>query len=438
MKIGIAWECPWTASSYGKLALWLAKGLQDLGFNVRIYCPSAPSVTVYGKLLEYKPSCLHEKLGVCVEVEKPVEVSSDAWLCRDTDVDVYVVAGSPYGSVESEWVRRCSTISKPVAGYFVTESEIVPYPLASWLYHVDATAFPAKAVARAFLIHEGLRSLHHDWVLAPHGLPDYYFSLDPTAVLNYGLKLAEHSEALELALRSRSKGLLLGMVGKNHPRKDYGALLSAFLMAKAETGVDDMRLVLGAIKAVGADSWEIELMLDTLGLTHEEVLLVGDEWGDIGITELGILTLYSLMNVHVLATRGEGFGLTAVEAGALGIPSIISDTPVARELWEGYPLLAKTTRVVSEEGFILRYTSVQDLSEKIVKAFENQERFSRLAKSIAEKYQVDVMAKGISQLIDNAVVNAGRKKQHPLPSYEHVREPGYRLAVAELFSSPRF
>jgi hypothetical protein len=296
LRVGVAWECPWVPSSYGKLSLWLTSELQKMGVDVRVYCPSAPEVQLYSNRSQFSPDCIHRELGVCVELEKPVEVYNSKWLCEDEDVDVYVLCGSPYGQVESAWISKCSKISRPVAGYFVTESVVVPPMLAQWLLHVDAVGFTARAVARAYLINDPVREVHGDWVLVPHGLPEYYFKLDPDVIVDYGLKLYEKRNVREdvgvkLALESREAGVLYGTVAKDHPRKDFGALLSAYSLLKhscEKEGLsfcDKTRLFLGFVKAVGVPTWLIDILIQTLGLSKTDVLVLEDRAQESGITE---------------------------------------------------------------------------------------------------------------------------------------------------------
>jgi len=446
LRVGVAWECPWVPSSYGKLSLWLAAELQRIGFEVRIYCPSAPELTLYSNKLIYAPHCIHRELGVCVELEKPVEVYSDKWLCEDGDVDVYAVCGSPYGEVESRWVSKCSTSSKPVAGYFVTESAIVPPILAQWLLHVDAVGFPAKAVARAYLVHDAVREVHGEWVLAPHGLPEYYFELEPDEVVDYGLRLYGHRDpGVELALESRRAGALYATVAKNHPRKDFGAVLSALAMLKARCRQEllpgrnclSTRLLLGVVEAAGAPVWNIDMAVGALGL-ERDILLLEDKFRKTGVSEFFLVFMYSLANSFLFATLGEGFGLPPVEAGAFGRPAVITRTPVTEEVWEGYPLLAASRPVLSPDGFVLYSTDYADFAGKAESLLypDVWERASKLARGVAEKYTARRMAEGFAKLVELAAEKRGTKQKHPLPEYR-VSAPGYAEMLLELLGFAR-
>ena len=434
MRIGIIWECPWVPSSYGKLSLWLTYGLMREGFDVRVYCPSVVEMPAYHRCLEYRVLCLHRELGVCVDPGRFIEVCNPSWACGDggDDVDVYVIGGSPYGGVESRWVERCSRSRKPVAGYFVTETPVLQPLLASWLFHVDAVGFPARAVAESFLSFEPVREVHKDWVLAPHGLPDYYYDLHPDEILAYSMSLlGGDAERLKPILESRREGSVYGTVGKDHPRKDYAALLSAFTLLKNKHRDRRLKLFIGLVKAVGAPMWNIDAMMGTLGLENEDVVSFESKLEESGVSELGLLHTYSLMNVFTFATLGEGFGLPPVEAGALGIPVVVTRTPVTEEVWEGYPLLVRSRPILVSEGFILYGTDYKDLADKMEILLDGgeRERYGKQARGIAQKYTLDRMTEGVIKLCQLAEEKRGTKKPHPLQKYEVKPTQGYKERV---------
>ena len=423
MRVGIVWECPWIVSSYGKLTLWLAHGLIKQGFDVRVYCPF-PAVLTYDRVFKYKSPCIHRE--VCVDHE-PVEVTSDVYACSDEDVDVWIIAGTPHGEVESRRITKCSHSKAPVAGYIVTETYLVAGTyMLPYIFHFDAVAFPARAVADAYMSYDEAALFHGDWVLAPHGLPDYYFELDRDHVLDKALNLMPPTSEIREALEARRKGKCIGTFAKNHPRKDYPMLLTAFAYLRRQD--PELRLLLAYINFVGAPVWDIQSIKMQLGLT-EGVIDLNQFNVQVGVTEFGLLTLYSAMNVYAIATLGEGFGLPLVEAGALRLPIVATRTPVLEEIWEGYELLADARPVITSDGHVLFSTNPVDLAEKIKTALENQEEYGRKARAIAEKYRLEAMVKGITELVDKAVRNKGRKIQHPI---QWTARPAPRNQVLDL------
>ena len=66
------------------------------------------------------------------------------------------------------------------------------------------------------------------------------------------------------------------------------------------------------------------------------------------------------------------------------------------------------------DGSILYATSYRDLAVKLLRALESPVYYGRLARRIAKRYTAVEMGKAVARLIDNAVMNAGRKKPYPL------------------------
>ena len=433
MRVGIIGECPYLPSSYGKVVLWLAKGLMDLGFDVSVYCPSAPSVLTFAKYMEFKHAC--ENPEVCLDLPKPIRVWNERWACTEQgDSDVYVIYGSPYGETEGKWVSRCSKISKPVAGYFVSESDIVPPILAKWLLHVDAVGFPTLAVSDAFMLDREVCDHQSEYVIVPHGLPDYYFEADREKILAKGLeKLKNEKEKTSPLLEARAKKRLIGFLAKDHPRKDVSSILVSFIKLLKNDG--DAKLFLALVKSVGFPVWNLSLMVNQLGLGTNDVFVIDPETSEIGLTEFGILYSYSLINVLAFPTYGESFGLPPIEAGALGVPPVVTDTPVIREIWGSYPLLVKSRAVMTYEGMILHETNSSDLYEKIKLAMEDPEKYASLAREVSKKYKLETMAKAFSKLIELAEVRVGTKKPHdPEKNKYNMENAYYKEVILDIFS----
>ena len=435
MRIGIIGECPYVPSSYGKVVLWLSKGLMDQGFDVSVYCPSAPSVLTFARYMEFKHAC--ESPEVCLDLPRPIRVWNERWACTEQggDADIYVIYGSPYGEVEGKWVSRCSRINKPVAGYFVTESDVVPPILAKWLLHVDAVGFPTIAVSEAFMLDREVSEHHREYVIVPHGLPDYYFDVDRERILSRGLdKLGRDREKARPLIEARAKKKLIGLLAKDHPRKDVSSILVSFIRLLRSDG--DAKLFLALVRSVGFPVWNLSLMINQLGLGANDVYVIDPEASDIGLTEFGILYSYSLINVLAFPTYGESFGLPPVEAGALGVPPVITSTPVTREIWGDYPLLVKSRAIMTYEGMILHETDSTDLYEKIRTALGDPDKYGLIARRVSSKYRLDVMARSFTRLAKLAEDRLGTKKPHdPEKNKYDLDNPYYQEVILNILSS---
>lgn len=114
-------------------------------------------------------------------------------------------------------------------------------------------------------------------------------------------------------------------VGSVFNRRRVPDLIEAFACV-AQT-VPDARLDI-----VGENrTWprqDLEGLVRTLGLDHRVALRA---W----VADGALAELYARASVFVFLSEYEGFGLTPLEALASGVPIVVLDTPVAREIYEG-------------------------------------------------------------------------------------------------------
>ncbi|HEY5805346.1 MAG TPA: glycosyltransferase family 1 protein [Lysobacter sp.] len=111
-------------------------------------------------------------------------------------------------------------------------------------------------------------------------------------------------------------------LGTVEPRKDYATILAAFELLWLD-GVD-VGLVI-----IGKRGWNVEALSQQL-LTHPEF---GSRlhWLE-GLPDGDVQYLLDRCHALVQASIAEGFGLPVVEAGSRGIPLVLSDIPVFREI----------------------------------------------------------------------------------------------------------
>lgn len=135
---------------------------------------------------------------------------------------------------------------------------------------------------------------------------------------------------MEIEPTAQGRGLLeaigtrpyLLAVGTVEPRKDHDTILRGF-EAAWQRGVDV------ALVIVGKAGWNVEALVSRLQ-NHTEAgrRLFWIQHANDGDLQLLIRRTTGL----VQASRSEGFGLPVVEAGSQGVPLILSDIPVFREI----------------------------------------------------------------------------------------------------------
>ena len=130
---------------------------------------------------------------------------------------------------------------------------------------------------------------------------------------------SENTVAVCQRLAGRPWLLALGTV---EPRKDYATILAAYERLWAQDV--DVGLII-----IGKQGWNVDSFARKLRSHPEQgrrlFWLEGASDGDVH---------YALSRATALvqASMAEGFGLPVVEAGSLGIPLVLSDIPVFREI----------------------------------------------------------------------------------------------------------
>ena len=118
---------------------------------------------------------------------------------------------------------------------------------------------------------------------------------------------------------------------------------------------------------------------------------------DIMLSEEELVTLYNAMDVHLLCSKREGFGLPIIESQACGVPNIVHNFSSMPELVKGHGWLVKslgidlnltTTPINAETGV----PDVYDLADKIKRAYFNdkeRKRYARRSRQFALKFGYD-------------------------------------------------
>ena len=112
-------------------------------------------------------------------------------------------------------------------------------------------------------------------------------------------------------------------VGHFERRKNYCRLLDAVALLRDSGNVYHLLIV-------GNDSGyrhALEVKINDLNLSSQVMLLSG-------VSDLELRCLFKLTSLFVFPSSYEGFGIPILEAMASGVPSVLSDIPVFREITE--------------------------------------------------------------------------------------------------------
>ncbi|WP_210509002.1 glycosyltransferase family 1 protein [Naasia sp. SYSU D00057] len=212
--------------------------------------------------------------------------------------------------------------------------------------HADAVVVPTHAVAAELAEHLDFG----DRIRVIGGAPSLRLPADPDGV------------AARLGL---PRAYLVAMASA-HPRKRLAALLEALALP----GVPDVPLVLVGVRTAGLDA-----LLEQSGLGTTRLHLLEDLTDD----ELAVVIRGAA--AFVLPSAAEGFGLSLLEAFALGTPVIHSDAPALVEVSDGAgvvvarePGAAYADRLA--DAIVTTLTDVALLDRLRVRGFDRAKAFS--------------------------------------------------------------
>ena len=169
---------------------------------------------------------------------------------------------------------------------------------------------------------EEFERCEESWYI-PHGVDCNFFK--PILEPNYGKK----------PLKDIADGaFVVGCVARNQHRKNIPQLIKGFkeFVDRNELKPEDAKLILH-MDWNDAMGWKFPAFAEEYGV--EEYLLpplMGVLDAGESLAEEGMAHLYNCMDVFVLPTAGEGFGIPTIEAMACGVPVAVTNYTTAWEI----------------------------------------------------------------------------------------------------------
>ena len=163
-------------------------------------------------------------------------------------------------------------------------------------------------------------------------------------------------------------------VGRNCNRKQQPRLIEAFgKMLEQHPDPDSVGLIIHCgdpTDSFNMGGWNLPNLIHMQGL-HRNVTFSDMSSNPLmGLSREDLALLYSMCDVHVLATGGEGFGIPTVEAMACGLPVILPDNSTGPELIgdnERGLLVKQSTHITGPMyGVNLGIVDIDDLADKML------------------------------------------------------------------------
>ncbi len=215
--------------------------------------------------------------------------------------------------------------------------KVVPEAVAS----ADVVAAVSQTTGQALIDH--LKTPREKITVIPNGVGAYFRRITDPVILGatrhkYGLK----------------HPLVLG-VGTLEPRKNHIGLVKAFAQAQKKKGGPAM------LALAGGKGWlyeETRQVVSELKLENK-VRFLGR------VSDLELITLYSLADVFAFPSFSEGFGIPPLEAMACGAPVITSNTSSLPEVTGDAALLVDPHDVKAMGHAITRLLEDEQLREEL-------------------------------------------------------------------------
>jgi glycosyltransferase involved in cell wall biosynthesis len=112
-------------------------------------------------------------------------------------------------------------------------------------------------------------------------------------------------------------------VGTIEPRKNFHTLVSSWNKVKDQVGIN--------LIIVGRYGWKSKKTLKVIQHSGSSIIYIDD------ICDYGLSELISKSSGYVSVSLDEGFNFPAMDAALAGVPLIISDIPIHRELYGDSP-----------------------------------------------------------------------------------------------------
>jgi glycosyltransferase involved in cell wall biosynthesis len=268
---------------------------------------------------------------------------------------------------------------------------------AKWIawYPVDHEPMPGK-------VRESIAQAHYRIAMSKSGVAEsnkagldcYYV---PHGVDTNIYKPIDKTEAREMVNLPKD-AFIVGTVGMNKglpSRKNFPSMLRAF--AKFRQKHTDAVYYIHTQEGVGQDGLggvNIPEMCQLLGLQYGKDVLLPNPYNMLlGFPDETMAALYSSMDVHLLASMGEGFGIPIIEAQACGCPVIVGGWTAMPELVHSGHIIDKSeaepiwTGIASNQ-FI---ATVDSIERKLHLEYQKPSPRERARKGMVENYDAQLV-----------------------------------------------
>ena len=196
------------------------------------------------------------------------------------------------------------------------------------------------------------------------------------------------------------KAFVVGCVAHNQVRKMLDKTFDAFMIF-AHSHTDAVLLLHTQPNGMRDGGWDLARMIETYGIADKVYFTNYNSKGvgDAIVGDADMRDLYCAMDVHLLLTGGEGFGIPFIESMACGVPNVTSAYTTGPEIMNGTPVLDGKVPIMGEYGVCVPVDSfythptggkwamanVEDAAKALSMLYGDRALYQRMANAARER-----------------------------------------------------
>lgn len=259
------------------------------------------------------------------------------------------------------WVYKSSNVDNidVIASWVPIDHMPAPNDVIDWCSKDNVLPVAMAKFGQQMLDRAGIESMY-----APHAVDTSIFR--PGATIDG----ATGRDLLNIPADAFVVGMIAANKGAAPLRKAWGENLLALGQFMADH--DDVYVYLHTEKRGAQGGVDLVRLAEACGIP-EDRLVWTDQWAYyLGLDPATVAVLMGSMDVHLLCSRGEGFGIPVIETAACGVPSIVSNFTAQPELVGDHGFIASVQPYWdAAQGAWFATPLVHSIVEQLENAYEH-------------------------------------------------------------------
>jgi glycosyltransferase involved in cell wall biosynthesis len=281
------------------------------------------------------------------------------------------------------WVFRGAgwDLLERIASWVPIDHYPVPPEVAKWLARPQVTPIAMSKFGKA-----AIENLDIECLYAPHAIDTDIFK--PTELIQG----TEGAVPARKWMQVPQDAYVIGMVSANKGSIDRKGFAEAFLAASVLMSKhDDVWLYLHTEPSKAMQGLDLRALLEACHVPMDRVKFADSYSYRMGIPKQALASIYTGIDVLLQPSRGEGFGIPAIEAQACGTPVIVSDATAQPELiGDGWTVKVQPQWDDPQQAWFFT-PIVATIVDALTEAYDRGRGRSTKAIEFAAQYDADVV-----------------------------------------------